>query len=160
MWKNKNWNEFQSCISDLIDTPDVQSLNDYGAHLLTNCYQHSVFVAYVSFRICKAFHWDFVAAARGGLLHDLFLYDRKDKTSYAGNHLAAHPRTALKNARSLCWLSRREEDIIVKHMWPVTLRFPRYRESYVVNVVDKLCAATECLPIYRLLHVKRGLHFA
>jgi uncharacterized protein len=38
-----------------------------------------------------------------------------------------------------------EKDIIEKHMWPLTLRLPRYKESYVVLMVDKYCALTETL---------------
>jgi uncharacterized protein len=38
-----------------------------------------------------------------------------------------------------------EKDIIEKHMWPLTLRLPRYKESYVVLMVDKYCAFSETL---------------
>jgi len=28
-------------------------------------------------------------------------------------------------------------------MWPVTIRFPRYAESYIITLVDKYCATME-----------------
>ena len=31
----------------------------------------------------------------------------------------------------------------MKHMWPVTLALPRYKESYLVILADKWCALTE-----------------
>lgn len=153
--------EFQRCIEDLLQTPDVRSMSGVGAHSETNCLEHSLYVAYLSFLVCRRFHWDFMAAARGGLLHDLFLYDRKEKESYEGRHLTSHPRTALRNASQLFDLSDREKDIIVKHMWPVTIRFPRYKESYVVSTMDKICALVECSRVfYRLGHIRRKLNFA
>ena len=40
-------------------------------------------------------------------------------------------------------LNNIEKDIIEKHMWPLTLRLPKYKESYVVLMVDKYCALFE-----------------
>jgi len=159
MWNPGNLLEFQSCVADLLQSPAVRSMNQVGAHLSTNCLEHSLFVAYVSFLFCRFLHWDFVAAARGGLLHDLFLYNRK-LDPYEGKHLLHHPLCALENARRLCTLSERESDIIVKHMWPLTPKLPRYRESFVVSTADKICALAECLPLYRWMHVRTKLRFA
>ena len=36
-----------------------------------------------------------------------------------------------------------EKDVIVKHMWPLTIKFPKYKESYIVTFVDKYCATVE-----------------
>jgi len=36
-----------------------------------------------------------------------------------------------------------EQDIIEKHMWPATRQMPHYKESYVIVIVDKYCAALE-----------------
>ena len=59
-------------------------------------------------------------------------------------------RRALENARREFTLSPVEQDIIEKHMWPLTLRRPpRYRESVVVCAADKLCAAAEVLRLTR-----------
>lgn len=157
LWKPQNREAFFCCIADLLETPQVRSLRQIGAHRNSNCYEHSVFVAYVSFLLCRKLHWDYRAAARGGLLHDLFLYDRKDKGCFPGKHLRFHPHAALQNASRLCTLSSKEADIIVKHMWPVTRPLPRYKESYLVSSVDKLCAFLECQLAYRWLCVKQNI---
>ncbi len=83
------------------------------------------------------------AAARGGLLHDFFLYDWHTEKPEKGIHGYVHPRIALENANRHFSLSRREQDIIRHHMWPVTIRPPKYRESYVVLLVDKYYAVVE-----------------
>jgi uncharacterized protein len=58
-------------------------------------------------------------------------------------HGFIHPKLALKNAEENFQLSDLEKDIIVKHMWPLTVKFPKYKESYVVCLVDKYCSIQE-----------------
>ena len=98
-----------------------------------------------------------VAAARAGLLHDLYLCDWKKARVSPWQRLLVHPQMALENAEQF-GLSELERDIILKHMWPVTLRrIPRHRESVVVNLADKLCASAEFLRIYNLAHAGERL---
>ena len=113
-------------------------------------------MAYVAFRLARRWGLDYRAAARGGLLHDLYLYDARDHSQYEGNQCFAHPKAALKNAQALCGaLSAVEENIIISHMWPLARRMPRYKEAVVVNLADKLCATVEVLQIWRRLRLRR-----
>lgn len=158
MYDNANYRSFFDCIRDLLDSPEVQSMRNIPHHPGMNCYDHSVFVAYVAFRLARRWRLDYVAAARAGLLHDLYLYDPKDKTRYHGNQCFAHPREALKNAWALCGsLTPKEENIIISHMWPLARKMPRYRESFVVNLADKTCATVEVSGLYHYLrrHYRR-----
>lgn len=148
---NKYSIEFNRCVEELIDLPDVMKLENFFQHLNTSRLQHSVNVAYYSYLICKAFGWDYRSAARGGLLHDLFLYDWRQEKQPEGHHAKAHPLVALKNAKKNVELNAVEEDIIVKHMWPVTVRAPKYKEAFVVSFVDKYCA---CCEVYSFYHMK------
>lgn len=54
-----------------------------------------------------------------------------------------HPKVALNNAKQHFEIGKREEDMIVKHMWPLTLKFPKYAESYVIVCIDKYTAMLE-----------------
>jgi uncharacterized protein len=45
-----------------------------------------------------------------------------------------------------------ERDIILKHMFPITRELPRYKETYVIVLVDKYCAVAEHV-FYRLSRV-------
>lgn len=116
-----------------------------------------MFVSYVAYRLARHWNIDVREAARAGLLHDLFLYDPKDKTQYEGNQCFAHPVAALKNASRLTELSDAEADAIVTHMWPLAKKMPRYKVSYVVNVADKLCAVIEGVYLYRLMKLDRRM---
>ena len=144
-----NYRCFLNCVRDLLDSPEVQSMKQIPHHPGTTCYEHSVFVSYVAFRLARKWGLDYTAAARAGLLHDLYLYNSHDKTQYHGNQCFAHPVAALKNAWALCGsLTPMEENIIVSHMWPLARRMPRYRESVVVNLADKMCATCEVSHLY------------
>ncbi|MDY0244869.1 MAG: hypothetical protein RBQ89_08635, partial [Sphaerochaeta sp.] len=102
--------------------------------------------SYISYRISKALGLDYHAAARGGLLHDFFLYDwreRKSQDEKRSLHGKEHPYIALENAQKYFTVNAKEADIIVKHMFPKTLSLPRYRESFIVSLSDKIAAVYE-----------------
>ena len=89
---------------------------------------------------------DYKSAARAGLLHDLFLYDwhNQPRKKLFEKHGYTHPRTALNNASNNFDLNYKEKDIILKHMWPLTLKsVPRYKESFLVSIVDKYSSCGE-----------------
>lgn len=142
--------QFILCIKDIKNNEDVLKMKNYLQHYNTSCYEHSYKVAFLSFLICKKFNLDYVAAARAGFLHDLFLYDwhvkSKDNKRFHGFR---HPYIALRNSLELYNLSKKEQDIIKKHMWPLTIIPPRYLESYIVSFVDKYCAIYESFTYYR-----------
>ena len=151
----KRADEYYACIADLIGTPEGLSMDAIPQHVAeVSCLFHCIFVSYLSFRVCRFLGLDYEAAARGGLLHDLFLYDWRVDGSHASPHAFTHPRAALENAARLCRLSPIERDVIEKHMWPLTLRsWPRYRETLIVSTADKICAVAELFRIYRLLRL-------
>lgn len=145
--------EYMECVRDLIDHEIVKSMKNFIQHSNIDCLEHSMTVSYMSYEACKRLGLDYRSAARGGLLHDLFLYDWHTTRTKEGLHGFTHPYTALYNARKYYELNSIEEDIIVKHMWPLTLRLPRYKESVVVSMVDKYCSMAEIFSLERLKRI-------
>lgn len=143
--------EFDDIIKDLISNDTVLKMKEFRQHYNTSCFEHCRNVAYYSYIICKRYHLDYRSAARAGMLHDLFLYDWREKKidGRKGLHAFTHPKTALKNASALFDLNEKEQDIILKHMWPIAIGMPRYIESYIVTFVDKYCAIKESFHSYR-----------
>lgn len=125
-------------------------MRKYIQHKDIDCFVHCLHVSYVSYIICRKLGLDWRAAARGGLLHDFFLYDWHIKKSAGIKELHGfkHPRTALFNARLYFNINDVEKDIILNHMWPMTFRLPRYKETYVIAAVDKYCAFMESSGIW------------
>lgn len=143
--------EFDTIINDLISNDTVLKMKEFRQHYNTSCFEHCKNVAYYSYIICKRYHLDYRSAARAGMLHDLFLYDWREKKidGRKGLHAFTHPKTALQNASALFELNEKEQDIILKHMWPIAIGMPRYIESYIVTFVDKYCAIKESFHAYR-----------
>lgn len=130
-------------IADIKDHPFIQDLALFPQHVNGNRQTHSFMVSYYSYKIAKVMGWDARAAARAGLLHDLFYYTPGEVRFSKGNHLRNHPKIALINARLVTDLTPLEEDIILKHMWLATAAFPKYKESFVVTFVDKYVAVDD-----------------
>lgn len=137
--------KYMNCVYDIMDNPNFQKMNEFIQHGTTTTLEHCISVSYVSYKICRVLNLDYVSAARGGLLHDLFLYDWHTHAKLTGNHFHGftHPRVALHNAEKYFDLNDTEKDIIVKHMWPLTIIPPKSMEGFVVMYADKYCGFVE-----------------
>ena len=146
-----NINEFKAIIDDIATNPNVLSLKNRVQHKNKSRYYHCLCVSYYSYAICKKLKLDYFSAARAGMLHDFYYYDWRDKNVEGQKrfHAFRHPKIALKNAMDLFELNDLEKDIIVKHMWPLTIKLPSHPESYIITLVDKFCASREILKILR-----------
>lgn len=162
MVPNTHNEEFENIISDLISNSTVQEMDKYRQHYNTSCLEHCYNVAYYNYKICKKLGLDYVSATRAGMLHDLFLYDwRKPQPGRKRLHAFHHPRIALTNAKKIFELNKKEEDIILKHMWPLTIILPKYKESYIITISDKLCALQETGKHYHnMLTSKNSFRYA
>lgn len=133
--------------SDILTSKNMQLEKNFMQHGGLSCYNHSLFVAYTSLLIAQKMkiRIDVRSLIRGALLHDYFLYDWHLPSPENKRHAFSHPYRAYENASIDFHISEREKDIIIKHMFPLTLKFPRYRESYIVLLADKYCAVYETL---------------
>ena len=138
--------EFIEIIDDILKNDTVQMMKNYRQHYQTSCFDHCLMASYSCYLHCKVHNLDYISCARAAMLHDLFLYDwRKRDNGRKGLHAFTHPQTAFENASRLFNLSKKEKDIILKHMWPLTLTLPKYRESFILTLVDKRCALNETI---------------
>lgn len=143
MQKTIHVDAFLSCVEDLLASPVVRRMGTFSHHHRVSCLEHSISVAYISYLIVRRLGGDARAAARGGLLHDLFLYDRREPGSHQGFHGTTHPKIALRNALRYFEPTRLECEIIRCHMFPLGLAVPHHVESITVSLVDKVCAMYE-----------------
>lgn len=148
--KSNSFKDYTKCVEDLIQSDIIGMMTGFIQHGSVTCFDHSLSVSYYSYLVCRVLRLDFRSAARGGLLHDLFLYDWHKTKLVGGMHGFTHPYTAYENASKHFTLSKLEKDIIIKHMWPLTIRLPRYKEAFVVSFVDKYCALVEIFKFFRI----------
>lgn len=152
--REEHWSAYLDCVGELLAQPQVQAMKAIRHHPGVSCFEHSLFVSYVAFRLAGRWRGDSRKAARAGLLHDLYLYDPRSLPSY--KQCFVHPLAAERNARALCGgLSPEEENGILAHMWPLAPRAPRSRTAAAVCLADKLCATAEVLGIWRRLELYR-----
>lgn len=135
--------EFNRIIQPLLQLPQVQHLAGYRHHRNKTRLAHSLEVAWYGYTLSKKWSRDYIAAARGGLLHDLFFYNWLSEGPRL--HGFRHPKIALKNAEAIVFLNPVERDIIKKHMWPLTPVPPRYLESWAVCIADTYCSFRDYL---------------
>lgn len=159
--KQRLYQEFCESIEDLIEHPVVLEMKKYPHHCTTSCYQHCLNVAYYNFKICKAFGLDARAAARAGMVHDLFLYDWRTHARLTNEHFHAmtHPKVALENAKKHFELNELEQEIILKHMWPLTVVPPKSWEAFIIGATDKYCGFFEIADYYFETLTPNWLHF-
>lgn len=137
---------------DILSSQNMLREKSFIQHGGLSCYDHSLFVAYMSLVIAKKMRLnvDVRSLIRGALLHDYFLYDWHVPSSSNRNHAFKHPHYAYENARVDFNLNEKERDIILKHMFPLTVKPPRFKESYIVMLADKYCAVYETLAVNRM----------
>ncbi len=137
---------FDREMKELLSQPEIQRMGYYRMHRGNTTLKHVVGVAECSFQIADhlGMKIDEKALARGAILHDYYLYTFFDTKISGWRHGVGHPETALQNARKLMPLSKKEENIIRSHMWPLTLFHPPLsKEAALVMLADKICAVRE-----------------
>jgi len=144
--------EYTHIVSDILNHTVFKELQNFFHHN-SSIYEHAKVVSYVSYKICKFLKLDYRSAARGGLLHDFFLYDWRNHSepdlAREKYHGVEHPKIALNNSLKHFSLNEVEKDIIVKHMWPLTVVPPKYQESFVVSFADKYISSREFIDEFK-----------
>ena len=138
---------------DILSSGNFRSTKSYIQHGNVTVNDHCMSVARQSLKISQALHIKCSERelVRGALLHDYFLYDWHDKTVERQKlHGFHHPFTALRNASKEYDLTLKEQDIIKKHMWPLTIVPPACREAWIVTLADKWVSALETV------HMRKG----
>ena len=120
--------------------PEVQRMREFIQHGDVTTYQHCKNVVLVSFWLNRRFHLgaDETSLAVGAFLHDFYLYDWHKRSSFRGLR-------RLFEMHGFA-ITRKEQNIISSHMWPLTFRHvPTCREAVIVCLADKYCAVLESM---------------
>jgi uncharacterized membrane protein/HD superfamily phosphodiesterase len=153
--------EFYEIIEDIYEHEEFLKLKEHFHHN-SSIYEHVMDVSYFSYKVSKFLKLDYKSTTRGALLHDFFLYNWRhhdipdlpeDKF-----HGIEHPKIALSNATKHFSLNDIEKDIIIKHMWPLTLIPPKYKESFIVSFADKYLASKEFVTKFKQtkIQIRKG----
>lgn len=134
--------------SDILSSEKFKSQKNFIQHGKVSVYEHEILVALTALSIChmfriKANHRSLV---RGALLHDYFLYDWHEDDPTHRFHGYIHAKRALDNAEKDFNLNDIERNMIYTHMFPLNItRIPKYRESVILCIADKISAFKETI---------------
>ena len=133
--------------NDILENDNYNTQKEYIQHGRTSVLEHEMNVTIYSLKIADRFKIkiDEKSLIRGALLHDYFLYDWHipDKTHRL--HGFIHAKKALLNASRDFELNDIEKNMIYTHMFPMNLRIPKYKESIILCIADKIVATKETI---------------
>lgn len=135
--------EYYEIVKGIVEHPEFQKTKNFIHHEEETLFDHVLEVSYYSFIYCKENELDYKSATIGGILHDFYPKPwqncKKEKKKFFKMHGFVHAKEALENARKYFpeYLTPKIENIIVRHMFPVNIIPPRYKEAWVVTMIDK-----------------------
>lgn len=137
--------QYMNIIRHIMNNENFMILSSIKHHNSTRL-EHSLKVSYYSYRISKLLHLSYKETARAGLLHDFYL-EQIDEQKKVKDKIklfsSLHPCIAVNNSLKYFDLNDKEIDIIKTHMFPSSIRIPRYMESWIVSIVDKVVSTKE-----------------
>lgn len=148
---------FLKIVDSILKNEEYKKIGNIKHHHNTRL-DHCMKVSYYSYKLAKAFNLDEQATAKAGLLHDFYLETIKDQDTVKDKlklFSINHPQEAVNNSKRYFGLNEKEENIIASHMFPLSNKMPKYKESWIVTTVDKGLALTEFV---RYFNYKFGLY--
>ena len=135
--------EYNKIYKEFENNKEFKKLSESIHHGLTRL-EHVNRVARWSFCLSKILKLDTLSTTRGALLHDFFTSNDINRENYS-SFIKEHQLIALENSKKYFELNEIEEDIICKHMYPITRTKPKYKESILVSLIDKVVSCYEAV---------------
>jgi uncharacterized protein len=146
--------DFNNIVNDILKNEEFIELK-YELHHGISRLDHSLNVAHLTYKICRLFKIDEIRdITRAAILHDFFKNEEIEKHSFVN-----HPSVALKNAKRNFSLSKRQENMIASHMYPVSKIIPNNIGSVVITFSDKMVAIKEIAKYKAPLTVEKAFLF-
>ena len=133
-------------LTDIKEHPVALKMKNFRQHGGVTTYDHCDHVAQLSYRLNQRLHMgaNLRVLLVGAFLHDLCLYDWRDRAPDHRLHGYRHAEKARRNAEVYLHVGKREQDIIYSHMWPLNItHVPKSKEAWIVCLADKICAVQE-----------------
>ena len=132
--------EFVKITQKIVNNRKFIKLKKESHHFITNRYNHSVEVAYKTYKVTKFLHLDYINITKAALMHDFYFNSDFRKHSKG---VFCHPYISLNNAKKLVNLDKKQENIILSHMFPFGGKIPKYKESIIVDLLDDFVSIKE-----------------
>lgn len=135
--------EYLEIVSSILENKEFIKRKEWKHHENCSLYEHLLVVSYLSYKICKKRSLNYKDAAIGGILHDFYKEPWQEhlgeKKPFFKQHGFVHAKEAKDNAYKFFpeLMNDRIANIIERHMWPLNIIPPKYKEGWVVTYADK-----------------------
>lgn len=136
--------EYYEIIKEILNNEEFQKRKQYNHHGKITVYEHSLSVSIKAYNYAKKHRkYDAKSVAIGGLLHDFYYkpwQDNKEKKPFLKKHGFTHAKEALENSKNVFpdLMNEKIENIIERHMFPLNKIPPKYKEAWLITIVDKI----------------------
>lgn len=136
--------EYYEIVNEILNHEEFIKRKNYMHHGKISVYDHSLKVSIMAYKISKKLKiGDYKKAAIGGLLHDFYYkpwQSDKTKKPLFKKHGFTHASEALENSKKYFpnYIDEKTSNIILRHMFPLNIIPPKYKESWVVTIADKI----------------------
>lgn len=155
--------EYYEIVYEILKSEEFQKRKNYKHHGKISVYDHSIAVSKLAYKLAKKLNKDYRSAAIAGLLHDFYCnpwQDNDKKNKLLEAHGFTHAKEARDNANYYFpdLMNPKINDAILRHMFPLNKKPPKYIEGWIITLADK-CVSCEvfknpkCLP--SLIGIKR-----
>lgn len=135
--------KYYEIVNEILNNEEFQKRKEYKHHGDISVYDHSLRVSQLSYKLARKIpNMDSRSVAIGGLLHDFYYnpwQDSKQKKPFLKKHGFVHAEEALTN--SYCYfekyMTKKTDNIILRHMFPLNKIPPKYKEAWLVTLIDK-----------------------
>lgn len=136
--------EYKKIVKEILRNNEFKKMY-YIEHHGISRWEHLLKISYRSYLIAKKLHLDYKSVARGALLHDFYLDGDERTTKRKFLDTFSHPKKALETSIDIFNVNSMEQNIIVSHMFPIYPVLPKYKESILVDIVDKIIGTGELI---------------
>ncbi len=160
---NPFFDEWYRIVEDILRNPEFQKRKLFMHHHNITVWDHSILVSFKAFMASKYFKADKRVCAIAGLLHDFYSQAwistpeleklengkyttlMKEKKPWYKMHGFTHAKDASINY--VKYFPKLEDkkitNAILRHMFPLNIIPPRYKEGLIITTVDKLSSVRE-----------------
>lgn len=134
--------EYYEIVKPILESEEFLKRKEYPHHYNESVYEHTLRVSYDCYKIGKKRNLDYKALAIAGLLHDFYEKPWQsdfEHKPFLQKHGFTHAENARKNALKFFpeLMNEKIESMISTHMFPLNKKIPKYKESWILTLVDK-----------------------
>ena len=172
---HRYFNEWYEIVKEILNSDEFQNRQYFPHHHYYSVWDHSIIVSFRSFLIAKRLRINPRNCAIAGLLHDFyevaFIYsaelealsekyvkDTNQHKKLFKKHGFTHAKQAAENYTKFFpdLVNAQITNAIKRHMFPLNIIPPRFKEGWIITYVDKRNSLGEIMYIKAYLKYKRN----